>query len=319
MLNTYSPAHDFFPLAALAAGAAQASAAPVRVRYPSPPAALRWLRVQLAVLQVVAPAWAFRLAWRLFTTPRPQPVKAWEAAALAGSRAGQVPYDDSAVAIYEWGPAAAPAVVLVHGWEHRASFWGAWVAPLRAAGYRVLALDGPAHGRTAGRQTTPPEFGRAVQAVVNYAGLSGPVRGVVAHSFGAVSVVGLPLAPPPGQATLPRLVLLSAPLSPRAVAGRFAELLGLRPALLARMRAHMRQSIGGRDIDEFGTSVAGPKLPVDKTLLLHDEHDAVVPFAEGQQIAAAWPAAQFCATRGLGHNRILRDAALVARAVAFLG
>ena len=59
MLNTYSPAQDFFPLAALAATAA---AAPVRVRYPSPPAALRWLRWQLAGLQMVAPALAFRLA-----------------------------------------------------------------------------------------------------------------------------------------------------------------------------------------------------------------------------------------------------------------
>jgi len=42
-------------------------------------------------------------------------------------------------------------------------------------------------------------------------------------------------------------------------------------------------------------------------------------FEEGEALARAWPGAQFHATSGLGHNRILSDPAVIARAAAFLG
>ena len=53
-------------------------------------------------------------------------------------------------------------------------------------------------------------------------------------------------------------------------------------------------------------------------LVLHDEGDEIIPFAEGQQIVDAWPGAQLHATRGLGHNRILRDAGVIQSAVEFI-
>lgn len=286
-----------------------------RVRYPSPPPALRWLRVQLKVLRVVAPGLAFRLAWQLFCTPRRLPLKSWEAPALADARRRTVDNPSTgAIAVYEWGAAAAPAVVLVHGWEHRASFWRAWVAPLLAAGYRVVALDGPGHGASAGRRVNLVEFAGAVEAVVASAGV---VRAVVAHSFGAASVAGLPVRLPAAAGLLPRLVLLSVPLSPRAVAGRFAELLALPNELVERMARHIHH-LTGRDADTFAVATAGPTLGAEKVLLIHDEQDEIVPFAEGRQIAAAWPGATLHATHGLGHNRILRDPAVVQRAVTFI-
>jgi pimeloyl-ACP methyl ester carboxylesterase len=307
MTNIYSPAHEFF----------MASPEPVvvapKIRYPSPPAGLRWLRWQLNVLWKVAPEMAFRQAWKLFCTPRRLTTKDWEAPALAAARRRIVAYATGSVAVYEWGPAAAPAVVLVHGWEHRASFWRAWVQPLLAAGYRVVALDGPAHGASAGRQTTLIDFGSAVQAVIDAAG---EVRAIVAHSFGAASVAGMPVRLA-GNVSLPRLVLLSAPLSPEAVAGRFADFLGLPADLVTRFAQHI-QHIAGRSAESFAVATAGPATGAEKVLVMHDEGDEIIPFAEGQQIAAAWPDAVLHATQGLGHNRILRDAGVVQAAVTFI-
>ena len=316
MLNVYSPAHDFLPPGSDPPGAALLSApasAARPVRYPSPPPGLRLLRLQLGVLRRLAPAMAFRRTWRLFCTPRRLPRKAWEAAVLAQARTYTVAHSTGPVAVYEWGAASQPAVVLVHGWEHRASFWGAWVGPLRAAGFRVIALDGPAHGASAGRQVDLVGFGQAVAAVLASAGA---VRAVVAHSFGAASVAGLPVRLP-GAGVLPRLALLSAPLSPLEVAGRFADLLGQPGSLVARMSRHIEQQTG-REARSFAAAAAGPTLGAEQVLIVHDEDDEIVPFAEGQQIAAAWPGARLYATRGLGHNRILRDAQVVRQVVAFV-
>ena len=305
MTNTYSPVHQLFMPETPSIPAPQ-------IRYPSPPPGLRWLRWQLKVLWAVAPKLAFRQAWQLFVTPRRLPAKDWEGPALATATRRTVPYATGPVAVYEWGPATAPAVVLVHGWELRASFWRAWVLPLRAAGYRVVALDGPAHGASGGRQATLTDFGGAVQVVLDTVG---EVRAIVAHSFGAASVAGLPvrLAGRP----LPRLVLLSAPVSPRVVAARFVDFLYLSNDLVGHFADHIERRTG-RSADSFAVAAAGPGIGAEKVLVMHDEGDEIIPFAEGEQIVAAWPGAVLHATRGLGHNRILRDAAVVQTAIAFI-
>jgi pimeloyl-ACP methyl ester carboxylesterase len=188
------------------------------------------------------------------------------------------------------------------------------VQPLLAAGYRVVALDGPAHGASGGRQTTLTDFGGAVQAVVD---ALGGVQGIVAHSFGAASVAGLPVQLP-GAARLPRLVLISAPVSPRAVAERFADFLRLPLALVDYFADHIQQTTG-RPADSFAVAAAGPDSGAEKVLVLHDEGDEVIPFADSQQIAAAWSGAVLHPTKGLGHNRILRDADVIRAAVGFIG
>ena len=307
MTNTYSPAHEL-----LGAETPVPTTAP-RVRYPSPPAGVRWLRLQLKVLSAVAPALAYRLAWKLFITPRRLPVKDWETPALAAARRRTVAHETGPVAVYEWGPAAGPAVVLVHGWEHRASFWRAWVQPLVAAGYRVVALDGPAHGASAGRQVTLVGFGRVVQAVVDTVG---EVRAIVAHSFGGASVAGLPVRLPTGE-PLPRLVLLSTPEGPRAVAGRFADFLHLSNDFVVWFAQNVERATG-RSAESFAAAATGPTMGAEKVLVLHDEDDEIIPISEGRQIAAAWPGAVMHATRGLGHTRILRDAGVVQSALAFI-
>jgi len=310
MTNTYSPALDFYTTEFETA--AVPAAAP-RPRYPSPPAGLKLLRLQLRVLGAVAPKLAYKLAWKVFVTPRRLPLKAWEEQAMADARRRWLPSATGPVAVYEWGPAKAPAVVLVHGWEHRASFWRAWVQPLLGAGYRVLALDGPAHGASGGKQATLVLYGETVQAVVNTAGT---VHAIVAHSFGGAAVAGLPVKLPAGQA-LPRLVLLSAPEGPRVVASRFAEFLRLSPKFVEWFAQYVAQATG-RSAESFAAATAGPGTGAEQVLVIHDEADEVIPFAEGQGIAAAWPGAQLLATQGLGHNRILRDAGVVQSALAFL-
>ncbi len=312
MVNHFSPASDRYPLASCFS---QPVSSPplVRSRYPSAPAGLRALRVGLGTLYRLSPELAFRAAWRLFTTPRSPALKAWETAALATARRTEVAFGQGVLTVYEWGPTTGPAVLLVHGWEHRAAFWGRFAAALAAANYRVIALDGPAHGASSGRRTTLVEFASAVQAVADWVG---PIHAVVAHSFGAAATTALPARFNDGG-LLPRLVLMAAPGSLSAVAERFAALLKLPRAVVARMERHIRERFG-RDPDGFSLLHAGPRLRVGRALLLHDRHDEIVPFAEAEGVAAAWPDLQFEPTTGLGHNQIMRDPGVIVRVVEFI-
>ncbi|WP_426491577.1 alpha/beta fold hydrolase [Hymenobacter sp. 102] len=282
---------------------------------PRLPPGLALLRLKFRVLGALSTEWAFARAWNLFTTPRKLPIKSWETAALREARPFAVTVSGGQVRAYEWNPTGARTVLLVHGWEHRASFWGVAAQALAAAGFRVVALDGPAHGASSGTRTTLPAFAQAVQAVGD---TLGELHAVVAHSFGGAATVGVPVHF--NQATggqLPRLVLLAVPGSTTAVARRFAGLLQLPAAVVQRMDRHVQQQ-HGRNAESFSLIQVGHRFPAGRALLLHDEQDESIPFAEAREIVASWPGLAFQATTGLGHNRIMRDPAVLQQVVAFL-
>ncbi|WP_460575508.1 alpha/beta fold hydrolase [Hymenobacter coalescens] len=309
MVNTYSPAYG-----GIGAAREPLPAAPTEFRYAEPPG-IGLVRLKFRLLAAFSTEWAFREAWRTFCTPRRLARKAWEDAALATARAFRVPFEGGALAAYEWNPQGRRTVLLVHGWEHRAAFWGVFADGLVRAGYRVVAFDGPAHGDSPGRSTTLPQFGRATQAVADYLG---EVWAVVGHSFGAATTAGLPVRFNGHRGgELPRLVLMSAPGSTPAVAQRFADLLQLKPAVLARMARHVREQ-HGRDAESFSLTQAAGQVSAVRVLLLHDCQDESVPFAEAQDVARSWPGLEFHPTTGLGHNKIMRDQGVIRRVVAFL-
>ncbi|GAB3237476.1 alpha/beta fold hydrolase [Hymenobacter seoulensis] len=288
--------------------------APVN-RYPSAPTGIRLLRLKLRVQAAVSTEWAFGAAWKLFTTPRRLPEKKWEAAALADARQFWVPTKRGNIAAYEWNPTGTRTVLLVHGWEHRASFWGFMARGLVASGFRVVALDGPAHGASYGSRTTLPSFAYAVEAVAD---TLGEVYGVVAHSLGGAATAGIPVRF--NKATsgrLERLVLLSVPASTTAVAQRFAQLLQLPAAVVRRMNRYVQEQ-NGRDAESFSLVQTGRNFPADRALLIHDTDDESIPFTEAQELAASWPGLDFRATSGHGHNRIMRDPDIIKQVTDFL-
>jgi hypothetical protein len=134
--------------------------------------ALAATRAAFSALELAAPGPGGRWAESLwFTVPT-----------LSGRRAGdpaggrrlevQVPGPDRrghTVVGRIWGE--GPVVYLQHGWGGHRQQLGALVAPLVAAGYRVVAFDAPSHGESGPgpsgpRRTTAVEFADALAAVV---------------------------------------------------------------------------------------------------------------------------------------------------------
>ena len=101
-------------------------------------------------------------------------------------------------------------VLLVHGWGAEASFLAAFAEPLRRRGFRVVALDLPAHGRSAGTHTNLAACARAAHRI---AASFAPIAGMVGHSLGGlislwVAEGGAPLAFP---VRVEKLALLACP------------------------------------------------------------------------------------------------------------
>jgi hypothetical protein len=173
------------------------------------------------------------------------------------------------LAAWEWGQ--GPAVLLVHDWNGQASDLESFVTPLVDAGYRVVAADLPAHGRSSGRTAGIADWRRAVTAMARYAG---PVQGVIAAGWGATVTL---LAAQEG-APLRRLTLLSPRQSVlhdmhgQALALGFTE--HELPALLREFEAEQHVRLESLDLRRAAGRLALP------TLILEDSRDreALVPF-----------------------------------------
>ncbi|MBE1488161.1 alpha/beta fold hydrolase [Plantactinospora soyae] len=268
------------------------------------------LRLTFGVLERVAPGPGAVLAERIWCTV---PRGAVHPPEVAGERF-TVPVHGRTVVAEAWG--AGPVVYLMHGWGGwRGQFTG-FVAPLVAAGHRVIAFDAPSHGDSAPGAYGPrrgllPEFVDALEAVVR---IGGPAHTVIGHSLGGAATAIAALDGLPAE----RLVLISAMADPIAYTSDFARALGfgerIRTGFLHRLERRV-----GRRMPEFDVRarVAG-QTQLPPVFVVHDRADRQVRFTDGEALAAAWPEAELLVSEGLGHRRILRDPAIIASVVDYV-
>lgn len=270
-------------------------------------------RASLRVLTAISPSLASRLLTRVWFTPPRAPLRADARARLAEGTPLSLALEGRRFAAWSFG--SGPTVLLVHGWGGHAGQLVDFIAPLVERGYRVVTFDALGHG-----QSSSSALGRRqgsfveVAAVMRVLALAvGPIHAAVAHSGGAIAT-GIALAQ--GLA-LDRLVLIAPMTRPSLYAERFGRWLGLGVALgnAWQQRASVHAGFAWADLD---LHTAGARHALPPVLVVHDRGDKEVPLADGQAVADSWPAAQLVETAGLGHRRILHDAAVIARAAAFI-
>lgn len=268
------------------------------------------VRAGYGVLCRWAPAVAAALAHRQLATPPRAPIGRWPLAVREHTRSWYARSGVDDILVYEWGH--GPAVLLVHGWGSDATRMGRLVAPLVRAGCRVIAFDAPAHGRSGGKRTDMVAFANAVAVVARR---TGPLQAVVGHSFGAAMCL---YAARDWGLCASRLVLISTFDHCDWFVGLFARHTGLTPTVVQRVRERFAQRYSGR-FDWARMSVLAMGRDADRpTLLVHDRDDAEVPFEHGLSLAHAMGGAQLLATHGLGHQRVLRNPAVIRRVVDFV-
>lgn len=247
--------------------------------------------------------------WEAFMTPVSVRESQVERAFLATARLGVRNFRGLELATYAWG-GGPRAVFLVHGWGGRAAQLSAFVVPLIERGYRVVTMDAPGHGRSAGRQTSIFQF---AEALVEAHREEGGFEAIIAHSMGATSATmamgrGLPV----------RRAILVAPFCRLwDVLCRFASRVKLNAGQRERLIARLEGAFGQGMWDESSLVQVARQLTVP-ALVVHDRGDVEIPYQDSVATAAAWRGSALLTTEGLGHRLILRDPEVVRQIVAFV-
>jgi pimeloyl-ACP methyl ester carboxylesterase len=280
--------------------------------------ALGTVRIGMGALWSTLPQVALQWAERLLLSPTrhdwPAAELPWRDAAQTGTlHTAGMPvdgWDGIPMRTYRWGEAKRGKVALIHGWSGRATQLHAFIAPLVAAGYQVVAIDAPGHGASGGNRASVLHFANAVTRLLRN---EGGVEAIIAHSLGGASTV---YALSSETVHAGRVVLISPSADLHAYARHVGRLLRLDGRLLRQLQQRMETRLGllWDDLNAI-TRAATLHQPA---LIIHDQGDKEVSAATGTAIASAWPGASLKLTQGLGHRRILRDADVVDAAVRFI-
>lgn len=252
---------------------------------------LSWIRGVNGTLGWVAPRLVAKKMRMLFMQPRDLPPRDWELPLLASSERITLRFGLSAL---RWGK--GPTVLLMHGWEGRPTQFAALITALVEAGYTVVALDGPAHGRSPGREANILLFARAM---LEAAAELPPLQAVIGHSMGGASAM---LAVQLGLRTQ-TLVSIAAPARILGVLRGFARLMGLPPKARSAFIRQVENDVGmpasKMDVAHYQLDVPG--------LIVHAEDDTFVSVKESQLIHEAWFDSRLLRLPQGGHQRVLAD------------
>jgi pimeloyl-ACP methyl ester carboxylesterase len=265
--------------------------------------------VRFAASTLLFPELAGAWAERLFLTP-PRNGGALAALDLIDARASLIEHKGRQIATWRWGPRDAPAVILAHGWGGYAAQMRGFVFPLLSAGFQVIAYDQPAHGVSEGRLTGLPDFAEVLAEV---AWTHGEARAVVAHSLGAAAAA---LALAQRKLRFEKAVLVSPPADLVGYSRRFARWHWMPEAVRRAMQSAIEERYGVL-WENLEVARLAPQLSAS-ALVVHDRDDRMVPWTQGAEVARLWPGARLMSTDGLGHGRILTDAAVTRAAADFI-
>ncbi|SEN00783.1 Esterase/lipase [Pseudomonas sp. ok272] len=263
---------------------------------------LSWVRGVNATLGWVAPGMIASKMRQAFMTPRELPPREWEMPLLASAERITLRFGLSAL---RWGQ--GPTVLLMHGWEGRPTQFASLISALVDSGYTAVAIDGPAHGRSPGREANVMQFARAL---LEAAAELPPLRAVIGHSMGGASAM---LAVQLGLRT-ETLVTIAAPARILAVLRGFARYVGMPPKARSAFIRQIEQGVG---IQASRLDVAHYQLTMPG-LIVHAEDDPFVLVGESQLIHDAWFDSRLLRLEQGGHQRVLADPRLIEGVLALL-
>jgi len=272
------------------------------------------------ISSVIAPNWAAKKASIKFLSPNRYAIKAWEQEAEhVGTRFNL----SEEVSVIRWSgnehadDVMSPdsdsdkgkQILLVHGWESRATQMYGLVKGLVQQGYTIFAVDMPGHGHSPGKTSNAYLFSQTVKFAQQELG---HFHAIIGHSMGAGAAA---IAVGKG-ATTDKLVLISGPSSIENVLRRFSGFVGLNKLTTQKF------------IDAIGHYVGVPATELDATkllqacdipaLLIHDEYDIEVPISESTRLAPVFNQAELFVTKGLGHRKILKSDEVLAKISSFV-
>lgn len=245
------------------------------------------------ILSYVAPKKAFAIAYKLFSEPRKGKIKNDKVPkTLQKANHETHTVGEHQFQTYIW-KGNDDVILLVHGWESNSSRWKKLLAHLTTTKKTIIAIDGPAHGMSSGKEFNVPIYAQFIDKIVSQYN----PKIAIGHSIGGNAIAYF-------QAhyshNFEKIVLLGAPSDFSIILKNYIKLLSLNQRIYKSLLDYIKIRFNA-SVDDFSASKFLSNSGISG-IIAHDIDDKVVLFDEAKKISNTWKKAQFIETKGLGHS-----------------
>lgn len=262
------------------------------------------------ILSTLLPNQVANFAYNQLTNPQIKKLRPNELEVLDTAQKENLKFQDFDIQLYTWlgGP---DKVLLIHGWEGQAGNFADLIQKLREKNYTIYAFDAPSHGFSSKGKTSLFEFTELVSMLIR----KFDVSKLVSHSFGGVATTyalfnNLDLK-------IKKYVLLTTPDKFLERIEDVSEQVGItekvKNILINRLENETSLKVNSLNVSEFVKTIN-----VDKSLIIHDKKDTVIPINRSKNVHKNWKNCEFVEVEGTGHFRILRTNSVLEKTVEFL-
>ena len=269
------------------------------------PLPLRILRRIYPFLEKTMPKVAFKMAFQLFFTPIRYKTPEREVEIIKVSEKFDVEINNKRTQFYSWGNEQDPLIIVIHGWMGRCSQFYKLIGHLVEKQYHVVGFDGPAHGASAGRQTSLKEFSEAIVYITK---VYGDIKYAIGHSFGGITILNAIT----NGLKIENVALIATPTIASDIIKQLEEKINGSKATGDNFRKEIIKRFGV-SFESMAASELIKNIDLPNLLIVHDEEDRDVPIAHAKLIKSIKPEATTIFTTGLGHTRILRNDGVISQ------
>nr|WP_314897142.1 alpha/beta fold hydrolase [uncultured Flavobacterium sp.] len=246
------------------------------------------------LLSFVFPKKASQLAYAFFSEPREGKLsKTNLPEILQEAQSETFQQEEHCFQTYTW-KGNDSIILLVHGWESNASRWENFLPYLKKSGSTIIAIDGPAHGLSSGKEFSIPKYAEFIHIAVE----KFQPQYLIGHSIGGKTCLYYQSVYQ--NNLLKKMVILGAPSDFKIILYNYIALLSLNSKISKSLEDHYLNNFK-LNLEQFSGKLFASKLNI-KGLIAHDIDDTVVLFEEGKKIASTWKNVVFIETKGLGHS-----------------
>lgn len=199
-------------------------------------------------------------------------------------------------------------ILLIHGWESNSSRWKKSLHYLQQSGKTIIAIDGPAHGLSEGKEFNAPKYAEFIHIVTQ----KYLPKTIIGHSIGGAAIAFY--LNKYKNSKIEKVILLGSPSDFKIFNDNFIRLLSLNSRIKIALENHYLLKFNKKIEDLSGHKFA--KNFTQKVLIAHDTEDKIVLITEGRKYASSWKNAIFIETTGLGHS--MHDSNLYQKIVDFI-
>lgn len=249
-------------------------------------------------------------AYNQLTNPQVRKLRENELATLEKADKEKYKFKNFDIQLYTWR-GGEKKVLLIHGWEGQAGNFSDLIERLSADGFKVYSFDAPSHGFSSKGQTSLFEFTELVGVLIK----KFDIKLLVSHSFGGVATTYALFENQDIQ--IEKYVLITTPDKFIERIDDVAEMVGISEKVKNRLISRLEKETNN-DVKSLNVSKFVKSINVNKSLIIHDINDKVIPIYRSKNVHQNWAVSEFMEIEGTGHFRILRTEKVIDKVIDYL-